>query len=153
MPPPARSEILGTTPPEGILLRGDTATAELVLAAQAEASIEAALGPSGRPLVLAVEGVEFSAQPDLHYQLYLGLPAGSPASAEGPYFVGNLPFYALHGVSGRAHDYDVTAIVRRLRAAGIWRAPLRVTFVPGRPTDPRPTPPVRIARLTLSTEG
>lgn len=160
-PPPAANpipsavqrDILAATAPAGVLLRGETASVELVLESQAEAAIAAALAAGGRRLVLAIEGVEFSEQPDLHYELYLGLPAGAQASAESAHFVGNLPFYALAGVTGRAHDYDVTAIVRRLRAAGTWGVPLVVTFVPGRPGAAQPTPPVRIARLTLSAES
>jgi hypothetical protein len=127
---PERRSTLAASRPGAIELEGDEVEVLLDVLPAAESEVEAALAAGGR-LLLVVEGVRFSQPADGWHEIYLALPAGQSPSPDSPFFVGNFTVYALEGVSGRAHDYDVTSIVRALRRRGAWGPRLPVRFVPG----------------------
>jgi hypothetical protein len=96
----------------------------------AEAEVESILAAGGRVL-LVVEGVRSTQPAEGWHEIYLGLPAGESPSPDSPFFVGNFTVYALEGVGGRAHDYDVTSIARALLRRGAWGQRVTARFVPG----------------------
>jgi len=102
-------------------------------------------------LVLFVEGIKFEKEPMVIYEVYLNLPAKEPADFQSVHFVGNLVFAGLdprafmahHGIKKKGQKkeadetylsslraFDVTDVVRELRARKLWQdQQLTVTFV------------------------
>jgi hypothetical protein len=90
----------------------------------------------GRHLHLIVRGLRADAQPGVLYHLYLDLPAGATPSGDDPHYVGSINFYnARNPASAAKNDpffsFDVTAIVRELRAHKLLLEPTTVTLIPG----------------------
>ena len=121
-----------------------------------------------RRVVLLVNGIEYERVPGVIYELYLDAPAGATKSWKGPYFAGNLSFFALkphHGMAegkgGAARDFDVTKIVDRLLREHQWDSShFVVTFVPatglvdkkGRPVPVTPGKKASFGGIVLSLE-
>lgn len=159
-PPAVHAEIAATTmaavgaaPPTGgpaKLLAAAAAAQPIKLAAEpvaidlkptddARAEVARVMGaaPGVSRLTLKIEGIDYDKRPGVYYEIYLNLPkdAKNP-SASSPSYVGNLTFFGLkeaqgHGGMGAAsHHYDVTGVVRALRARKEWDdKKFTVTFV------------------------
>ncbi len=111
--------------------------------AGALASRLAAVKP-GRKIHLVVRGLRADAPPEVLYQVYLGLPRGTAAKAEGLHYVGSFNFFnavqdgkarSTKGPSPRFYSYDVTDLVKILRERKLLDESVTVTIVPaGQPT-------------------
>lgn len=89
-------------------------------------------------IALNVEGIRFSKNPGLVYEVYVGLPEGETPDYRSPYFVGLLSFFDVPRrptEPGRTLTFDITETTRLLGAQGLWPGRQPVTFVPyGGPT-------------------
>jgi tyrosinase len=124
---------------QGRVVLGDQpVTVSVELGTEAKTALTAAAG--GQTYLLSIEGISYSKQPGVHYEVYLNLPAGlREPDPEGIHYVGNLSFFALRPAEGRgshaAHadvkqTFDITEVVRNLRAKNLWNEDrLSVTFV------------------------
>jgi outer membrane protein OmpA-like peptidoglycan-associated protein/subtilisin family serine protease len=91
---------------------------------------------SGRTY-LVMRNIRADAQPGVVYHVYLSLPAGAAGQAAQQHYVGPLSFFDAvpmpdHGghFIGKTRRFDVTAITRRLRAAGQLGDEPSVTIAP-----------------------
>jgi hypothetical protein len=139
-------------------LAGQPLRLTVPLAPGAGARLEEAIaGEDPRRLGLLFEGVAWERGPGLHYEVYLGLPAGATPDPSGPHFVDNLAFFgAASGERERVEELSLVAPLRRLARLGAWRPdePLVVTFVPRGPAagsapDPEAAAKVSIRRLRV----
>jgi hypothetical protein len=99
-------------------------------AAPVRARAQTAITSAERSLVLRVEGITVDKQPDIIYDVYVGLPAGQKPDPAGPFFVGTLStFGADHaGPEGLTAAWKIDeAAARALQAKGDT---VSVTFVP-----------------------
>lgn len=84
---------------------------------------------------LVAKGLRTDAQPEVLYQLYLGLPAGAAPKADDIYFVGSLNFFNAQTPvppqgDSRLHSFDVTDLIQALRARKSLGDSTTVTIVP-----------------------
>jgi tyrosinase len=169
----ATAERMSSTPPravatkQGAVVLGDQpVTVSVELGTEARTALTPAA--DGKTYLLSIEGITYTKQPGVHYEMYLNLPAGSgePESAGGHY-VGNLAFFALRPSGGRhaAHAdskqaFDITEVVQQLRARNLWHDDrLTVTFVPrsldnpdGTRRKPKVTAKPAFTRLSVIVE-
>ena len=158
---------------QGAVALGDQpVTVSLDLGTEAKAAMTAATGgvTGGKTYLLSIEGITYTKQPGVHYEIYLNLPtgAGEPDPA-GPHYVGNLAFFALQPHGGRgshaAHAdikqaFDITEVMQNLRAKNLWNDDrLSVTFVArgldnsdGTRRQPKVTAKPAFTRLNLVVE-
>jgi len=103
----------------------------------------AAIKP-GVKLYLVLRALRTNEQPEVIYQVYLGLPANVAAVRDSSYFVGTFNFFnaATRGEDDRFFSYEVTDLVRGLQAHGSLGESLGVTIVPAAKPNPAATPMV-----------
>lgn len=127
---------------------------------------EAEVDPEA-PVLLAVEGLEFERTPTAVYEIYVNLPAGDDAEYTSPHYIGNLSFFGIdHGGEGDHADhqvvltYDITELVRRLRAVDGWEeGDYDITFArrtlilpPDAAIEEDEPVPITIGRISVRTE-
>ncbi len=149
--------VASAAPPAPQTLGAKPVTVAVKLPAEAKPHINKAFRPLGAvaavpPVIrLKIEGVEFTKNPGVVYQVFLNLPKGEvDTSADEVHYVGNLTFFAKqhgHGaiknakadhVAGAAEalpgftqTFDVTRVVRGLEKLGQWNEDeLSVTLIP-----------------------
>ncbi len=121
-----------------VVLGQQPTTVKVSLGTEAKEALNSAAA-GDKTYVLSIEGITYPKQPGVHWEVFLNLPASaaSEPDIEGGHFVGNLSFFARkpHG-SHAAHaepdkqTYDITELVRNLRARNLWNEDqLSVTFV------------------------
>lgn len=106
-----------------------------------------------RRLHLVLRGLRASQPPGVLYHVYLGLPAGATPTGDDPRHVGVVNFYAALATADPAkvfYSFDATEVVRTLRARGLLRAPLTVTFHPA--GEPAPGAQAVVSRVELVAE-
>jgi tyrosinase len=152
-------EMVGATD-AALPLTGQRATTSLAVAAPSGPAARTVT--AGRPprVFLNVENITGTGQPGV-YDVYLNLPPGADPAQHSERFAGVLPMFgvveasradARHAGSGLHYTLEVTALVRRLQAAGDWDpANLRITFVPDKevPASATPAHSIRIGRVSL----
>jgi len=154
---------------QGNVVLGDQpVTVSVVLGTKAKTALKAA-AEGHKTYLLNIEGITYTRQPGVHFEVYLNLPAGAgDPDWQGPHYVGNLAFFSTqHEDSGThaAHagarlTFDVTEVVRNLRGLNLWNENrLSVTFVArglDNPDGTRQKPKVpakpRFARISLIVE-
>ncbi len=106
-----------------VALRSRDAT--VMLQPAAGASTETAAAP-GSPVVLSFDDIAFRRPVGLYYEVYVNRPADAPFDPHGPYYAGNLSFFALghahggEGVSGARATLDATDLLARQKELGLW---------------------------------
>jgi tyrosinase len=95
-----------------------------------------------RKVYLVVKGLGTNEQPEVIYQVYLGLPPGVAPKPDGLHYVGSLNFFnAPKSGSGAAQDprfysFDVTDLLKTLQSNKSLGDTATVTIVPAdRPRD------------------
>ena len=83
-----------------------------------------------KTLVLRMEGVTVEGQPDIIWEVYVGLPAGTKADPNGPYFVGTLSTFGIEhaGAEGGTFGWPIDAAAAKALAGN--PDTVGVTFVP-----------------------
>ncbi len=111
----------------------------MALGSAAKSALNSAAA-SDSTYILSVEGITYTRQPGVHFEVYIDLPAGiGDPDWNGVHYIGNLSFFKTQshriGGSHTAHDnanqtFDITEVVRNLRARNLWNENrLSVTFV------------------------
>jgi hypothetical protein len=101
--------------------------------------------PREGKVYLVVKGLGTNEQPEVTYQLYLGLPPGTAPNPNGPHYVGSLNFFNARtpGMPSdpRFFSFDVTDLLRSIESGKSLGDRPVVTVVPGgKPRDTaRPT--------------
>ena len=115
-------------------------------------------------IILNLENVETATQPGVVWEVYIGLPAGTPPNPKGPYYVGNVALFGA-GVHSDAHDGFQPArfsfpINRAISAAFKSRAgQVSIEFVPhgvlinGKPSRPSVQSPVHIGAANIAVRS
>jgi hypothetical protein len=101
-------------------------------------------------LAILVEGIHFEKEPMIYYEVYLNLPPEEEPDFQSVYYAGNLVFAGIAPSGAKGHKkmvmdghkkeddkylgsvrpFDVTSVVRELRARKLWNDKvLTVTFV------------------------
>jgi hypothetical protein len=129
---------------------------------------------AGKRLTLVIEGIKFG-RAGVYYEVYANLPEGTPPDPKGPNYVGNLAVFGqlADGTSAHAHAgankslsedatlaYDVTNLVKGLRAQPGFKGDLKLDFVPkglvsnraGTEAAVVPKHEVRVGRVKLVRE-
>lgn len=151
--------MIATTVP--IQLATNPVTIHVPITKDAPAQIAAALEPSSKTkLVLALSGIDFDKNPEVHYQVYLNLPKNEQPDYKSIHFVGNLAFFSFHPHGGSTDhppviNFDITKTVRDLISRKLWNnTELSVTFVVQWLVDandhPLPIPPGVRLRFTTA---
>jgi len=89
---------------------------------------EAAVGgPGAGPTVLSFDGINYRYPIGVYYEVYLNRPADAPTDPEGPYYAGNITFFALGHAEGETREVsdarttlDVGRVLAHQRELGIW---------------------------------
>jgi len=155
---------LGTSKVPAVELRREPVTVPIPIVTEDKFQL---LGAE-RAMVLNVEGIELEKMPGGYYEIYMNLPQGERPDFQSKNYVGNLSFFGLPtsannhaGEEAARYSYDITKIINRLKSDREWKGrEVRVTFVkqdvippPGmKPTEEAAPVPVRIHRLTITTE-
>jgi hypothetical protein len=104
-----------------------------------------------RKVYLVVRGLGTNEQPEVTYQLYLGLPPGTAPSPNGPYYVGSVNFFNARtpGMPSdpRFYSFDVTNLLRSTESSKSLGDRPVVTVVPG--GKPRNTARPTIGEIAL----
>jgi hypothetical protein len=132
--------------------------------------IEAQLSPRilesrSQNLILEMDGIEADKQPEISWEVYIGLPQGAKPDPEGPHFVGIISLFGAGIRSGDGHHKFTPAraafpLSRALRAAGRNLKPeaVMLTIVPssllikGKLVPMKPAANVTIVNLSISAE-
>ncbi len=122
---PAPSRVLAATPATESATRLGPRDATIVLAPRVEGGPESAVAP-GRPAVLSFDDIAYRRPVGFYYEVYINRPANAPADPEGPYYAGNLAFFALghkgpEGVSGARLTLDAGPVLAEQIRLGLWR--------------------------------
>lgn len=94
--------------------------------------------PLAQPTLLEFGDIAYESPPALWYEVYVNRPTGAPADPRGPYFAGNLAFFAMNGMSGMAGmadrrdpALDITGLLNLQIEQGLWNGgDVAVEFVP-----------------------
>ncbi|MGA8224128.1 MAG: tyrosinase family protein [Candidatus Acidiferrales bacterium] len=135
-----------------VQLATEPVTVRIPLVPEARRQMEAAGAPSAETkLLLSIEGITAEKIPDVHYQVFVGLPEGQKPDYKSVYFVGNLSFF---GIPSHV-SFDISNTVRELvKSKSLSSTELPVTFVmrwlEDRDGNPLPVPPgVRVQFTTM----
>ena len=157
---------------EGVTLSGQRTSVTVPLAAAAQNAMEIlAAGDSPGRLTLSVEGVQFTGNPGVVYEVHLNLPPDGDPITDDTFFAGVVSFFSpgRHDPgqkpdadpAGINHVFDITGLAQMLRAEDHWDAQqATVTFVPvglippggtlESAYDVEPTTTPHVARVSLS---
>ncbi len=64
-----------------------------------------------------------------YFEVYANLPPGTEPRPEGPHYLGTLSSFGPPGGGPTRAGYDLTRLLRALRAEGSWNGRLTLTFV------------------------
>jgi len=125
MIPPAPSRVLAATAATEAGTRLGPRDTTLVLTPRVEGGLESAVAP-GRPAVLSFDDIAYRRPVGFYYEVYLNRPTNEPSDPDGPYYAGNLAFFALghkgpEGVSGARLTLDAGAVLANQMRLGLWR--------------------------------
>jgi hypothetical protein len=125
MIPPAPSRVLAATPATEAATRLGTRDTTIVLSPRVEGGPESAVRPGGAA-VLSFDDLAYRRPVGLYYEVYVNRPADVPADPEGPYFAGNLAFFALghrgpEGVTGARQTLNAGPVLANQLRQGLWR--------------------------------
>jgi hypothetical protein len=134
----AEPQTLATSPAAPVSLGAGPVTVTLASPPGKALSANVASVAPDRKIYLVAKGLGTDAPPETIYQLYLGLPAGTVPSPDGPYYVGALNFFNAVGRGAgsdpRFLSFDVTALIKSLHAQSALAGNETVTIVPaGKP--------------------
>lgn len=135
----APRDVLTASPPAEVGLGQEPVTVEVPLTEAARERLLELASTPGR-LRLVIEGLQLL-RPGVHYQVYLSLPAGAKPDPLGPHFVGHVALFAEPGHEPMSRSFDVSRNVQALRARGLWKDEVRVTFVPAASPESLATAP------------
>jgi hypothetical protein len=138
-------------------LQGERAT----LTIEVPEDIPETASGKGERLGLYLEGLELNS-PGVYYEVYAEIPEGAEPQAAGPNYLGTLSLFGPKGNTDAKAAFDITGLVRDLKAKGRWDGDLQLTFVrrgleppkdqPGMETVPENVPPVRFKRVRIVRE-
>ena len=120
----------------------------------ASLSARVATVQQNRKVYLVAKGLGTNEQPDVVYQIYLGLPQGVTPKPDGPHYVGSLNFF--NATSGgaesarpdsRFYSFDVTDLLKTLQARNSLDDAVTVMIVPG--NKPRASAKPTIGEIAL----
>jgi tyrosinase len=154
--------------PGNVVLGDRPVTVGVVLGTKAKTALKTAAA-GDKTYLLNIEGITYTRQPGVHFEVYLNLPAGArEPDWQGPHYVGNLAFFVTRHQGGGAHaahgdtrqTFDVTEVVRHLRDRNLWNENrLSVTFVArgldnpdGTRQKPRVLAKPKFTRISLTVE-
>jgi tyrosinase len=117
-------------------------------------------------VLLELDEISFDRFPGIYYEVYVGLPEGEEPDPESIHYAGNLQFFGVseeghHGtITDDLHTFDITANVRALRDAELWKeGDVPVTLVPRGLSDEgaatlaaEPAATVKVGRISLSMD-
>ena len=130
----AEPETLAISPGAPVLLSAGPVTVTLAPPSGEALSARAATIAPDRKIYLVAKGLGTDVPPETIYQLYLGLPQGSAPSPDSIYYVGALNFFNAVGRGAgsdpRFLSFDVTALLKSLRAQNALSESATVTIVP-----------------------
>ena len=116
-----------------------------------------ALGPAldalgSRRLYLVVRDLRTVEQPGVLYHLYLDLPAGTAVDKADPWHAGILNFFnapppGAPEPEGVFQSFDVTSLVRSLRARGQLAERVKLSIIPVGEADPKARPTIGVVEL------
>jgi tyrosinase len=126
MIPPAPSRVLAATATTESARRLGTRDTTFVLAPRVEGGPESAIAPGRGPAILSFDEIAYRRPLGLYYEVYVNRPASAAADPDGPYFAGNLTFFALghmgpEGVSGARLTLDAGPVLANQMRLGLWR--------------------------------
>jgi hypothetical protein len=126
MIPPAPSRVLAATPATESGTRLGPRETTIVLTPRVEGSLESALAPGRGPALLSFDEISYRRPVGFYYEVYLNRPASAPDDPDGPYYAGNLAFFALghqgpEGVTGARLTLDAGAVLANQMRLGLWR--------------------------------
>ncbi|HUL15980.1 MAG TPA: tyrosinase family protein [Terriglobales bacterium] len=153
------NETLFVLPGPPVELGGEAVTVPIELK-ELVGKIRPVLESKKDTLLLDLDGVEADEPPGVGWAVYAGLPAGTEAGVDSPYYLGSLSLFGVGIRSEKHHEFKpahfVYALKRAVEAAmkaNQERLPL--TFVPlgivvdGRATRPEVKAKVRIGKISL----
>ena len=139
--PPKPAKLAGATD-GSIPLGAETSTARVPIAAQAQSVLASVGDTEGKRVFLNIENITGHGPPG-SYKVYVNVPQGDDPADHPDNFVGTLPLFGLaessgeddaHGGSGLTHVLEITDLVGKLQAKGVWNeSDVDVKFVPLRP--------------------
>jgi hypothetical protein len=127
---------------EGVTLSGQPTSVIVPLPVAAQNTMETlAAGDSSGHLTLSVEGIQFTENPGVVYEVHLNLPPDSNPVTDNTSFAGIISFFSSgrHEPGQRPeadpvginHAFDITGLVQVLRAQDRWDAQqATITFIP-----------------------
>jgi tyrosinase len=147
--------VIATSAPTGpVVLKPEPVTVTLTPAPGATVTL--ATLPPGRKLSLTGTGLRTNVQPEVIYEVYLGLPSGVVPTRDSLHFVGTFNFFNViagdqaNRAAGPLFTYDVTDLVQALRARKLLGDAVTVTVVPAARPDEAARPVV--GEITLALE-
>jgi tyrosinase len=145
-PSPAVPLTLAAMEAKAFSVKAGGSTVTLVPAVGAEAAAPAAAPPSTSQ-TLVLSGIKLLRRPPAPLSVFVNMPEGTPPRLNNPYYVGTLNLFnfdlatgapmdhgedempAGHVMPGATARFDVTEILRRQRAEGLWTGgPVTVTI-------------------------
>jgi tyrosinase len=153
-------------PPSPIVLprSAEPVSVNVAIGQQRQQLLDVAASPA-TDLTLDLEQVEADVQPNVYYEVYLGLPNGAKRDAASPYYVGNVALFGGGVRQGHQHgefrparfSFKIDRAVSTALTNDRNAKQLTLLLVPrgadinGAPATPRPVATVRIGRAEIST--
>lgn len=154
-------EMVGATETP-VVLRGRKAETAVAVRPPTGPGAEALESAAPPRMVLNVENVKGTGKPT-SYRVYLNLPEGATGEGHPERYVGLLPMFGVAQASragargsgsGLRYTFEISGVVRALRALGEWDPnSLRVSFVPEPEIESlesvEDVPPIEVGRVSL----
>jgi hypothetical protein len=109
---------------------------------------------SGKHIYLVVKDLRTIEAPGVLYRIYLDLPEGTQPNRVDPHYVGSVNFFNVQSLGGAADDkgsrgfsFDITAVLKNLRAQDLLCEKTTVTIIPSGVPEGKSQP--SIGRLEL----
>jgi tyrosinase len=123
---PAPSRVLAATAATESAMRLGPRDVAVVLTPRVEGGVESALAPGRGPAVLSFDDIAYRRPVGFYYEVYVNRPENAPADPDGPYYAGNLAFFALghkgpEGVTGGKLSLDAGSVLQNQIRLGLWR--------------------------------
>jgi tyrosinase len=137
----ASGRVIASLPATESGLRLEPRDATVVLQPASPGATESAGVPGTAPVTLSFDEISYRRPVGLYYEVYLNRPQAAPHDPHGPYYAGNLAFFALghshgDGATGGTVQLDVTGVLARQRQLGLWSGgPIRIDLHPSDTED------------------